>query len=56
MQPYLITTIAVQATCLVVYAWIAYKLYLEFGWTIFKRIGADPKTLGAFFLAALLLC
>jgi hypothetical protein len=25
------------------YVFLGYKLYLEFGWKIYKKIGADPR-------------
>lgn len=28
---------------LTAFTYLAYKLYLEFGWKIYKKIGADPK-------------
>jgi len=29
--------------CMILFAFFAFKLYLEFGWKIYKKIGADPK-------------
>ncbi|CAO3616484.1 unnamed protein product [Cunninghamella echinulata] len=36
-----ITQICIMAICSVVFCVLAYKLYLEFGWHIYKKIGAD---------------
>ena len=33
----------IVAVFTVVFAFFAFKLYLEFGWKIYKKIGADPK-------------
>lgn len=30
----------------VLFIFFAYKLWLEFGWKIYKKIGADPKIKG----------
>ncbi|KAI9282305.1 hypothetical protein BY458DRAFT_428969 [Sporodiniella umbellata] len=36
-----ITQVCVMCLCTVLFLFIAYKLYLEFGWHIYKKIGAD---------------
>ncbi|ORX90029.1 hypothetical protein K493DRAFT_340261 [Basidiobolus meristosporus CBS 931.73] len=39
-------TIAIAATmlaCFFFYIWLSYRLYREFGWQIYKRIGADVR-------------
>ena len=43
MKPFLLAIIGVLAAANLLYAFLAYKLYLEFGWKIYKKIGADPK-------------
>ncbi|OAD67448.1 hypothetical protein PHYBLDRAFT_183506 [Phycomyces blakesleeanus NRRL 1555(-)] len=36
-----ITQICVMIVCSMIFVFLAYKLYLEFGWHIYKKIGAD---------------
>ncbi|KAG1472210.1 hypothetical protein G6F56_001678 [Rhizopus delemar] len=36
-----ITQVCVMCLCTVLFLFLAYKLYLEFGWHIYKKIGAD---------------
>lgn len=36
-----ITQICVMLASSILFIFIAYKLYLEFGWQIYKKIGAD---------------
>jgi len=43
ITPYLITSIVVLGVCDFCFIYLAFKLYLEFGWKIYKKIGADPK-------------
>ncbi|KAJ3078678.1 hypothetical protein HK102_004318 [Quaeritorhiza haematococci] len=33
----------IVAVCQILFCFFAFKLYLEFGWKIYKKIGADPK-------------
>ncbi|KAI9592135.1 hypothetical protein BDF19DRAFT_452416 [Syncephalis fuscata] len=40
-QSLLIPVILVTAICQIIYGWLAFRLYQEFGWTIYKNIGAD---------------
>ena len=40
--PLLVTSCVVLAVFTLLFAWLSFKLYLEFGWEIFKRIGASP--------------
>eukprot|EP00999_Lentomonas_sp_LEN2_P003074 NODE_927_length_1114_cov_96.605876_g884_i0.p1 GENE.NODE_927_length_1114_cov_96.605876_g884_i0~~NODE_927_length_1114_cov_96.605876_g884_i0.p1 ORF type:complete len:331 (-),score=50.45 NODE_927_length_1114_cov_96.605876_g884_i0:29-1021(-) len=42
-RPLLIATMVVLAVCTLVFAYLSHKLFLEFGWKIYKKIGADPK-------------
>ncbi|KAF9423024.1 hypothetical protein BGZ94_008449, partial [Podila epigama] len=39
--PYELAVLVLMAIFAVVFAFIAYKLYKEFGWSIYKKIGAD---------------
>ncbi|KAI3643242.1 hypothetical protein MP228_012797 [Amoeboaphelidium protococcarum] len=39
----LIAISVVLGVCLIAFAYLAFKLYLEFGWKIYKKIGADPR-------------
>jgi len=48
LVPYMATSIAVLGACAVVFFVFSYKLYLEFGWKIYKKIGADPRKRGNF--------
>ncbi|KAG0203122.1 hypothetical protein BGX28_004517 [Mortierella sp. GBA30] len=43
LLPFLIVVIAIigLAQCLI--TWLAYQLFQEFGWKIYKKIGADPN-------------
>jgi hypothetical protein len=36
-----ITQICVMVVSTMIFVFLAYKLYLEFGWHIYKKIGAD---------------
>lgn len=36
-----ITQICVMIISTIIFVFLAYKLYLEFGWHIYKKIGAD---------------
>jgi hypothetical protein len=36
-----ITQICVMFVSTIIFVFLAYKLYLEFGWQIYKKIGAD---------------
>jgi hypothetical protein len=38
----LLLIVAVLGACLSAFLYLAWKLYNEFGWQIYKRIGADP--------------
>lgn len=40
-QPYEIAVVSLMVIFALGFAFIAYKLYQEFGWTIYKKIGAD---------------
>lgn len=42
-QPLLIAIPCVVALCGSILSAMVYKLYREFGWDIYKRIGADPR-------------
>ncbi|KAL7751367.1 hypothetical protein RI367_003227 [Sorochytrium milnesiophthora] len=41
--PLLISIPVITGLCTLLHGYLAYKLYLEFGWRIYKRIGADPN-------------
>lgn len=43
MIPYLVANIVILAVGIFIFAYLAFKLYLEFGWKIYKKIGADPR-------------
>lgn len=36
-----ITQICIMIVSVIIFIFLAYKLYLEFGWHIYKKIGAD---------------
>ncbi|KAG0049148.1 hypothetical protein BGZ83_006006 [Gryganskiella cystojenkinii] len=42
VKPYLIVVVAVLAVTQILCTWFAYQLFQEFGWKIYKKIGADP--------------
>lgn len=42
LQPIIILIIAVACASEVVFLFLGVRLYLEFGWKIYKKIGADP--------------
>lgn len=46
--PYEIAVLVLMAIFATVFAFIAYKLYKEFGWSIYKKIGADLAMRGTF--------
>jgi hypothetical protein len=41
MQTYIIVVIVVTALCEIFYGWMALRMYKEFGWSVYKKIGAD---------------
>lgn len=43
MTPCVIASAVVIGLCGIFYTWVGFKLYREFGWKIYKKIGADPK-------------
>ncbi|KAF9970900.1 hypothetical protein BGZ73_006252 [Actinomortierella ambigua] len=43
LKPLLIVVAVVFGLTQVVITWLAYQLFQEFGWRIYKKIGADPK-------------
>lgn len=43
-----ITQICVMIISTIVFVFLAYKLYLEFGWHIYKKIGADLAMRGTY--------
>lgn len=45
---YEIAVLVLMAIFAAVFAFIAYKLYKEFGWSIYKKIGADLAMRGTF--------
>jgi len=49
IAPELIASIVILGVCAFVFAYLSFKLYLEFGWKIYKKIGADPRKRGNFF-------
>jgi len=46
--PYEIAVLAMMVVLAAGFTFIAYKLYKEFGWTIYKKIGADLAMRGMF--------
>ena len=40
-QPYLAATIGVLSVCQLAFTFLVFQLYMEFGWKIYKKIGAD---------------
>ena len=46
--PFLMAVIGVLAVAEIVFIFLAFKLYSEFGWIIYKKIGADPKMKSTF--------
>jgi heterodisulfide reductase subunit A-like polyferredoxin len=47
-QPYEIVVLSLMVVFASGFAFIAYRLYKEFGWTIYKKIGADLAMRGMF--------
>jgi hypothetical protein len=43
MKPILIIIPVITAICQVFYIILAYRIYKDFGWLVFKRLGADRK-------------
>jgi len=43
IAPLLIVIPIILGIFLLLFCFFAFKLYLEFGWKIYKKIGADPK-------------
>lgn len=39
----LITVAVITGACQLIYFYIGARLYQEFGWKIYKKIGADPE-------------
>lgn len=38
-----IASCIVLGICTIIFAFFSYRLYMEFGWRIYKKIGADPR-------------
>lgn len=47
-KPYEIAVLALMVIFASAFAFIAYKLYKEFGWSIYKKIGADLAMRGKY--------
>ncbi|KAK3833758.1 MAG: hypothetical protein JOS17DRAFT_789134 [Linnemannia elongata] len=43
LQPFLIVMVCVFGITQCLVTWLAYRLFQEFGWKIYKKIGADPN-------------
>lgn len=43
LTPFLIVIIAVIGLTQCAVTWLGYQLFQEFGWKIYKKIGADPN-------------
>lgn len=43
ISPFLISVAVVLGACDIIYVYLGARLYQEFGWKIYKKIGADPK-------------
>lgn len=43
LTPFLIVIIAVIGLTQCAVTWLSYQLFQEFGWKIYKKIGADPN-------------
>ncbi|KAF9583026.1 hypothetical protein BGW38_010395, partial [Lunasporangiospora selenospora] len=43
IQPLLITIVVAIGVSQILLSWLAYQLFQEFGWKIYKKIGADPN-------------
>lgn len=43
ITPFLIVVVAVIGVTQCLVTWLAYQLFQEFGWKIYKKIGADPN-------------
>ncbi|KAF9572658.1 hypothetical protein EC968_009558 [Mortierella alpina] len=43
LQPFLIVDVCVIGISQCLVTWLAYQLFQEFGWKIYKKIGADPN-------------
>ncbi|KAG0368285.1 hypothetical protein BGZ54_002287 [Gamsiella multidivaricata] len=44
IQPFLIIVVCIIGITQFLVTWLAYRLFQEFGWKIYKKIGADPNT------------
>lgn len=47
-KPYEIAVLSLMVIFALAFAFIAYKLYKEFGWSIYKKIGADLAMRGEY--------
>ncbi|KAF9425758.1 hypothetical protein BGZ94_007246 [Podila epigama] len=43
IRPFLIVVVVVIGVTQLLVTWLAYQLFQEFGWKIYKKIGADPN-------------
>ncbi|KAG0261058.1 hypothetical protein DFQ27_003159 [Actinomortierella ambigua] len=43
LKPLLVVVVVVFGLTQFIITWLAYQLFQEFGWRIYKKIGADPK-------------
>ena len=47
-MPFLMAIVGILAAAEIVFIYLSLKLYTEFGWIIYKKIGADPKMKSTF--------
>lgn len=51
IKPFLIVVAVVIGVTQCLVTWLAYQLFQEFGWKIYKKIGADPNMKSKYFQA-----
>ena len=56
MRPILITIPVITGLAEIAYVYLSYRIYQDFGWLIFKRLGADRKTHRYYFYYEIFCC
>jgi hypothetical protein len=56
MKPFLIVIPVVTGVAQIAYTYLAYRIYQDFGWLVFKRLGADRKIHRYYFFYEVFAC
>jgi hypothetical protein len=56
MRPFLIVIPVITGIAQIAYTYLAYRIYQDFGWLVFKRLGADRKIHRYYFYYEIFAC